>query len=341
MTEPREGPGDWAPPTILQEGQRELERYVREGYAPYLVAGVAGVGKTEMLVSYERQLALRRDGTYLGAREGRSGSVESTTPGTLNCFPVAAGGRKVVLIDASGEHFKGLYPYLRQAGRVNPDEVDFLRLLARHLRGLALLIDLKKLWQRDSTQSDAAQQVEIAVWILMLLRWLRYDGRYDETSPIAFQDDVSRKLKLMRRRLKVPVLVLFSLADQLVNLTIPARPDVLQRENSPARLLVPAWEDPLLFAYHCVPTLFGGLMTHCDQFRFDFAHSLVLSVTGAIGPRIPCGIRESLGWLVDADWRWPALPTRFWVGVEKRLDAMRGRAIRWERLPEPRQSTGR
>jgi hypothetical protein len=333
-------------PDVLQEGQRELEQYIREGYAVYLAAGVMKVGKTEMLLAYERQQALLRGGTYLAPPEGRTGAATPTAPGSLRCYPASAKRRKVVFVDASGEHFRNLYPYRGDKPLVSAAELEFLRLLTSNLRGVTLLIDLRRLWQTDSEKSDGARQVEIANWIVMLLRWLRYDGRYDPDSPIAFQDDVNRKLKVERRRLKIPVQVLFSQADQLVSLEIPAAPEGSFRPAGAAalrsRLLVPAMEDPLLLAYHSLPVLFGSLLTHCSNFRFDFIHSMWLDpASGAVAQRSPCGVRDSLGWLVDPDWSWPAVPTRFWIGVERRLDGLRGQGARWVRLAPPRSLASR
>jgi hypothetical protein len=331
-------------PEALEEGQLQLERYVKDGYAVYLVAGVSGVGKTEMLLSLQRQQAVLREGTFLAPREGRTGGAMPTAPRSLRCFPMYVRGRKVVLVDASGVHFQRLYPYLRDTA-VSAVELGFLQLMTDNLRGVALLIDLRALWQAGSENWAGLLQVEVATWILMLLRWLRYhNGPHDDGLP--FELLVDRKLRVMRQRLKVPVLVLFSRADELVGLEVPPIPEgafrPMQVPKGAPRLLIPALEDPLLLAYHCLPMLFGSLLTHCDHFRFDFIHSLFLDpVTKLVAQRSPCGVRMSLGWLVDADWSWPAVPSRTWIGLQQWLDALSGRGSRWERLPPPRHLADR
>lgn len=340
-------PTDWRPPgtapvsvppaehaAILQAGQRQLEAYVRQGYAVYLVAGVAGVGKTQLLASYQRQRALEDDTVFLPQRSGRDGAVESTAPGSLVCYPVAAGGRKVVLVDASGESFRSLYPHQRQT-TVTAADVEFLKLMAKSLHGLALLVDLTRLWQ--PLQDGDKEQVEIANWILILLRWLLYAGTHDAKSPLSFHEEVNRTAMLLKRRLPQPVLVLFSRADQLKGLPLPAEPPATSAPSGTPRKLFPPGEQALLFAYHAVPLLYRSVRTHCDHFHFDFAHSLLSDSTGKmIAERKPCGVATSLNWLLDPSWRWPgAIPSRRWIWLQQRLDRLRGRAGLWQRLPPP------
>jgi hypothetical protein len=340
-------PGGWQPPgspppatgpahaTILQAGQSQLAAYVRDGYAVYLVAGIAGVGKTELLVSYQRQRSLVHDTVYLPPRAGRSAGGGPTPVGSVMCYPIAAGGRKVLLVDASGEHFRSLYPHLRPAGALQAAEVDFLKLVGKNLHGLALLIDLEKLWQ---PQRDAdGEQLEIANWILILLRWLRYAGAYDAASSISFQDEVNRTAMILKRRLELPVLVLFSRADQLNGLKLPAEPVLGVQSTAMARGLFPVGEQPLLLAYHALPLLYRSLRTHCTHFHVDFAHSLQLDPTGKmIAERSPVGVTTALDWLLDRSWRWPGtIPTRHWIWMHRQLDRFRGPSAVWRRLPPP------
>jgi hypothetical protein len=43
----------------------------------------------------------------------------------------------------------------------------------------------------------------------------------------------------------------------------------------------------------------------------------------------------SLSWLLDGSWRWPALPTRWWIAWQRLVDAKLRRDDRWQRLPPP------
>jgi len=174
--------------------------------------------------------------------------------------------------------------------------------------------------------ADLEAQVEILAWMLVLLRWLQQGGRRAPGSRISFQEDVNREVMRHRRRLKVPVLVLFSRADELNDLPLPGS----------SRSLYPVGESPLLLAYHRLPRLLEVLATHVDHFRLDFVHSLVTDHdTGEIVDPEACGVSLSLAWLLDGSWRWPTLPTRHWIAWQRFVDAKIRGDDRWERLPPP------
>ncbi len=319
---------------IPQAGQQQLAQYVEDGYEIFLIAGIAGTGKTQMLDAY------RRD-PYLSTFVKKKGLVMPTAKDILDCHPVKVGRRKVVFVDTSGEHFKDLYPFSRD-DEISESSVDFLRLVSGRLGGLVLLVDLARLWQpavRTNPEDEA--QVRILTWILVLLRWLQEGGEHEGGS-IRFQDDVNRRVMRLNRRLKVPVLALFSKADELASLPVPERRDrAWLGRKSVSRTLLPVGEDPLLVAHHCVPELLEALVAHADHFRVDFAHSLVTDPdAGDVVDPEPCGVALSLQWLLDWSWqrrwRWlPAIPARSWIAVQRVLDTALQRGGRWRRLPNP------
>ncbi|HEX9732467.1 MAG TPA: hypothetical protein VGG06_10835, partial [Thermoanaerobaculia bacterium] len=285
---------------LPQAGQQQLAQYVDDGYEVYLIAGIAAAGKTQLLDAY------RKD-AFLSSFVKRDGLALPTSPDRLDCHPVSLGRRKAVFVDTSGEVFRNLYPNL--AGEISEGEIDFLRLVGRRLAGVVYLLDLQRLWNpahRANPEHEA--QVEILAWMLVLLRWLQRplggrggDSKRAPGSRIPFQEDVNRDVMRHRRRLKVPVLVLFSRADELNDLALPGS----------SRTLYPVGESPLLLAYHLLPRLLEVLATHVDHFRLDFVHSLVTDHdTGEIVDPEACGVSLSLSWLLDGSWRWPALPTR-------------------------------
>ncbi len=317
-----------------QAGQQQLEEYLQEGYEVFLIAGIAAAGKTQLLDAY------RQDAYLAGQIKKRRGHALPTSPGTLDCHPVSVGRRKVVFVDTSGEHFKHLYPYLSPTGEISGREIDFLRLLGRNLAGLVLLVDLARLWNPAATHPEEEEQVHILSWILVLLRWLRYRGEYDEGSRIRFQDHVNRQAMRLEKRLKIPVLALFSRADELTGLAVPRRPGPswLRQDEEPKRALFPAGERPHLVAYHCLPELYRALLTHADHFRFDFVHSLVTDRrTGEVIDTAACGVSDSLAWLLEPSWRWPAIPTRVWLRLERLVDDRIRRNGRWRQLPDPEE----
>lgn len=328
---------------IVEAALGDLKHYVEEGYEIYLVAGIYQVGKSQLLDAF-------RQGGYLSALENkkREGRVLRTAPGTLQCFTFSVDGRRVAFVDAAGESFTQLYPYALEGGdeaqEIGPEDISFLRLLSDNLRGVALLLDLQTLWHPDlqKRRVDYSKQQEILAWILLLLRWLRLDGFY-EPGALTFRQHVDSRAKTLRERLDVPVLVLFTKADELFGLSIGGRAStewMSKGRGRDGRKLSPLGETPLLLARHRLTELYGAVRAHARNFRFDFVHSVVSDRDAGviIEDDPPCGVDYSLGWLLDPAWsrRYSRpLPSRFWIDFQERLDKLTGRGERWRRLPEP------
>ena len=316
----------------IDSATAQLEEFIRRGYEVYLVAGIPGAGKTQFLASYSQ-------GGFLldrWAREGRR--VLPTSVESLNSysFVFESGRRKIIFLDAAGERFTLLYPRLH--GReITESHIKFLRLISRRLKGFVFLLDLESLWGAAGTGSHTdAAQINILSWLLELLRWLLYDGKH-EPGPISLETRIDASVRRMRKRLRFPVLVLFSKADLLPGLPVPNR--VFQGDPEIHRTLYPPGENPLLLAYHLLPELFESLRTHANYFHFDFSHSLVTHRdTSEVIDAQPCGVDSSLRWLLDSSWRWPRIPTRYFVAI-RRLIAMIARNNRWRRLPAPDELT--
>lgn len=320
------------------DGEAELETFLAQGYEIFLIAGIEGVGKTELLSSFQQ------DG-FLNLFTKQDGRALPTAPRTLNCHNIDFGYRKILFVDASGEHFRLLYSDV-QTGVDIQDHISFLKLIARGLRGLVLLVELERLWdKRVQKRPEDAKQVEVLAWTLSLLRWLTSGGQYNrEKNPIKFAKQVNADLMTMRRRLRVPVQVLYSKADQLADFLIP--PELqgasrLQQRSAPPRRLLPVGEEPLFFTRHCLRELYNAIDRHADYYRFDFAHSLVTSQgLGTVSDSDPCGVALSIQWLLDPCWSsrfTPVISTRRWVALQRSLDKVVGRGRRWARLPDPKE----
>lgn len=330
------------PPVEAFEGARQLAEYVEEGYEIVLVVGIGGVGKTELLHSSRQRAFL----SSFSAATRRAGRALPTAPGRLDTHPFAVGRRKVVFVDASGEHFASLYPELQRTGQIRPEQIGFLELVSKRLAGVVLLVDLRRLWGGAADDQQGARQEEVLAWVLQLLRWLEHGGRHDAESAIGFQEQVNRELRTMRRRLRVPVQLLLSKADELRGLAVPAPPGerwLAGAAGRGERRLFPLGERPLLLAYHHLPVLWPALATHVKHFRVDFAHSLITDPdSGAVTEDTANGLVYSLGWLLQPSWRWLRHPrlaplflgTREQVAVERTVDRVRGRGGRWRRLPD-------
>lgn len=335
-----EGAGKAAPPLASQPvstpstgrskmtGEDALEEDVAAGAEVFLIAGIEGVGKTELLGSF-RQSAFRD----LFKRTS-DGMAMVTSPREINLYSVSYGRRKIRFADASGEHFRLLDPQFRPTRDITEADLTFLRTIAQRLRGLILMLDLERLWSAQQGAGADAKQVEVLAWILSLLRWLTRDGHYVAKN-IRFSDHIDQTVRRMRKRLRVPVQVVFSRADQLGGFPLPSQqPAWLKQQGDAAvRKLSPIGENPLLFAYHCLPELFEAVQTHADYFRFDFAHALATDKgSGAIIDREPCGVHLALQWLFDPAWRLLPRPitSRRWIALDRVFHSQR-----WERLPDP------
>jgi hypothetical protein len=328
-----------APSRVLMKGERELQEHIADGYRFHLVAGVPSAGKTQLLASYEAHRAKQREGTFLNRFRPHDGKVLATAPGSLNCYPIP--NRKAMFVDASGEHFKELYPHLRQSGRVSEADVGFLRTLVGHLDGLVLLLDLRLLWEpqgeNEQQRKEQAQQVEILTWVLMLLRWLEHDGAFPQNTSQDFSDYVNRQVQALKgKRLSAPVTLLFSRADEAMRLQVPTEDHSWMTGAGTERRLFPPGEQPFFFAYHCLGEMYGALLAHVRHFRIDFAHSLRVSPTGGVIDSHPMGLFPAVEWmLVPRRQRRLTLPTRHLIALQRRLDAWTGRGGRWRRLPDP------
>lgn len=322
-------------------GERILDEYKRQGYELYLMAGISGVGKTQLLDAYQKSSPylplIERNAT-------RPASVMPTAQRSFACYPVKAGTRKAVFVDASGEDFRLLYPLQRAARTLPEADARLLKVAADALKGLVLVIDLERLWgkPREGGTEDPADrhQERILAWVLELLRWFYFGGQYDAENAAPFQEQVTARVQRMsqRQRLPFPVQVVFSKADRLTAVSLPARsPSIWARDTSKTRTIFPPGDHPLLLAYHYLPLLYEALRENVRVFRFDFAHSIATSLdSGAAVDETPCGVEYTLSWLMERRWG-PELGTGTWVRLQRRLDILTFRGRRWRRLPEPRE----
>lgn len=322
-------------PSVGFAGERILDDYKKQGYALYLAAGIGGVGKTQLLDAFQKTQPFLRP-SVRGGRDTET-RVVSTAQGSFSCYPVKVGTRRAVFVDAAGEDFRTMYPSQRPSGVLSEAEARFLRLVATSLSGLILMVDLNRLWGEipgGIADPGDRHQERILAWILEMLRWFRFDGRYDAKSAIPFQDQVDAGVKRLSQwqRLRFPVQVIFSKADELLEVPLPARAAPWIGKSTAARTLYPVGEQPLLLAYHHLPLLYSALQEHVRHFRFDFAHSLVFDPED----HTPCGVIPSLAWVLQRGWGL-APGTDTWVRLQRGIDAVTFRGARWKRLPEPQE----
>ncbi len=305
----------------FRASRQEIAEYLEEGFEIFLIAGIAGSGKTELLESFKQ-------GRTLGQVVRKDGLAMPTSPGDFFCHPLPLGKRKILFVDASGEHFEKLYADPSTGARIGSGEAQFLRLITDRLKGLVLLINLQQHWSGDERQATVLRN------ILILLRFLKGGGIY-QAGARSFQEQVDAQIGKLPR-LRIPVQFLMSRADQLTGTQLPTRADdSWLQTGSESRRLYPTGEEPLLVAHHYLPTLLDMLQEHARLFRADFVHSLVTDQdTEVVMNHEGCGVHLIRQWLVETSARpwWTMLPTRYSLGGQRRLDRILRRS-RWLRLP--------
>ncbi len=310
------------------DGRDLVEQDLADGFELFLIAGVGGSGKTELLAALSKLDA----GFLQDFDRDELGRVTRTTVRSIHSRHVRAPGRKLSFIDAPGELFVDLYP-LRDADGYGDSygggQIELWpQLIAQRFRGMILVIDLEKLWSLDGP-AEWRQQIEIAAWVLEVMRWLQHDGHYPSGSSHQLHQYIDRQVRGMKKKLSVPVQVVFTKADVVKGTPIP----------NYQRRLYPVGEDPVLFAFHCLPKLHDALVEHVAHFRYDFTHAIVTDgTTGAATQRPPCGVRLSMDWLLDAAWarqHWWQVTTGGWLRWQRLVDLLTGKRERWKRLPDP------
>jgi hypothetical protein len=303
------------------------------------MAGIAGAGKTQLLDAYHRSSPFL---PLVRRKEDIPSSVLPTAPRSFACYPVKAGTRKTVFVDASGEDFRLLYPLEREARTLPEADAQLLKVVAKSLRGLVLVVDLERLWGPPKEKEGSGNRIQerILAWVLELLRWFRFGGTYNSASATPFHEQVTARVQRMSRwqRLPFPVQVVFSKADRLPSVRLPVRPHGIWAGTvSDSRPIYPPGEHPLLLAYHYLPLLYEALRENVRIFRFDFAHALVTDpATGAVTNETPCGVEYTLSWLLERRWGLEPSTARL-VRWQRRLDALTFRRGRWRWLPEPEE----
>jgi GTP-binding protein EngB required for normal cell division len=267
-----------------------------EKFESIVICGLGNSGKSEIASGFTRaNMAFRQKATIstMRASSGVAYSLGGTAPGEV-WFEILNTRRKLVFLDPSGEFFQKISPSERQRLRlpdITPEYFQFVRVAVKRLAGIVLVVDLTRTLDDMAESPWQNQELDLA-YTLGALRWLRHDKaaaveQLGVTSLIA-----SRLLNLPR--LDVPVLVLFSKADKLGELTNKL---------------------PSSFARNRLTTLYGAVHSHARRYRFDFVSTMhVVNGVDRQAPR-PCGVLLPMEWLVSNPFRWmPSLPTRFLQG---------------------------
>ncbi len=279
----------------LYQGEVEIQELIKKGNDLFLVVGVAGVGKTQLLDAFDEH----QNGTLSVFKKSGNGRVKATAFNTLSYLSIKSShlrGNNAIFIDAAGENFSGLYP--GDGKSLTQKDLKLPELVLPRLRGLILVIELEAYWTDD--QYSKKNQIRIVTWILMLFRWLLNDGFYDPKSELSLEEYINHfvnNMKGLKTRLNIPVQVLFSKADKLYDLTIPG-------SQHP---LFPREDSPFFLAYHYLPGLHQALLEHTHYFRYDFVHSIVtdtdtqeVEAAAKKGEEDkPCGVELSFQWLLN------------------------------------------
>jgi len=304
----------------------DLNQFLKHNYELIFVGGLAKSGKSQMM---KAAVEIFDPGAPNQIRvKGKAPSQAEFTPaGALSCYPLRWKGRDVAFVDISGEDFKNLSPSL-SGKRVKREDIEFLSSLSRNLTGVVLMVHVQRLLG-ESTPYEAENEMKSLIWSCQLLRWIRFCDPNKLSEVDNFEKQVVGAVAGIRRRLDVPVLVVLSQADIANGVWVPG----LERE------MFPLAEQPVLFAKHCLKPLFDGVMTHCDHFHFDFAHSLVMEpATESVIDKRPLGLEMALDWTLSRQWkrRWynfPSVPARYWLALAEFFDNKFNDGGRWSAPP--------
>jgi len=274
----------------LFDGQVQVEELMKNGNDLFLVVGVEGTGKTQLLDAFDGHIQKGALSFFEKYDDGIR--VDPTSPNTIKYLSIKSillRGNNAIFIDAAGENFSGLYPRLGKS--ITQKDLKLPKLVAPRLRGLILVIDIEALWTDE--QYSKKKQIKIVTWIMMVFRWLLNDGFYDPDSPFSLEEYINHSVNQMegpKTRLNIPVQVLFSKADQLREFSVPGYEDKLHPRSK---------DSPFFIAYHYLPGLHHALLEHTNYFRYDFVHSIATDPNTDTQQVDPCGVELSFQWLFN------------------------------------------
>jgi GTP-binding protein EngB required for normal cell division len=276
---------------------QDFENLLKKRMRAVVICGASHAGKSEIARGFTRAAEVYRGQNTAVTLGGTAGvtyniALGGTSPGTV--WYQLIDGRRVFL-DPSGEFFQRFSTRYRTAqglGDITEAQFDFVRSAVRKLAGVVLAFDLSN--REPNAGSPWAEQQAIAATTLSVIRWLRYDRR-TRYKDLNLMDRMTLYLKKHPKRLDVPVLVLFSKADRLAELTN---------------------EHPLALLRRELTTLHAALLTNARKFRVDYAHTMVKGSDGIDRPaKYPCGVLLPIEWLLGGPLRrLRPLPTSFLGG---------------------------
>jgi hypothetical protein len=278
-------------------GLDEFHALLDRGLRAIIVCGEGKTGKSELAAGF-----IRANNVYRGRAQNLTLRATLRTEyvlGATNADEVwyQIINDKLAFLDPSGEFFKLLSPDYRQRFQlpdITENDFRFVQRAVAGLGGIVLVVDLTR--TIDQRQAAAWRQQENDLkFVLSALRWMRFD-KEARPEAIGLSTNIAQRVNALPR-LDVPVLVLFTKADRLKQLTI---------------------QSPLKFAKQRLPMLHGALMTHAKRYRYDFCHTMEQTAAGDHAVDHPCGVLLPMEWVMHDRFRWLPLqlPTR-WLGGGK------------------------
>jgi GTP-binding protein EngB required for normal cell division len=290
--------------TSISVNLAEFEKLLAKGMRTVIICGKSQAGKSEIAAGFTRARRIYRGHSrlmQLGGRDaGRRYDVALGGTPQFDIWYQLIDGRRV-FFDPSGEFFDRFsYRRSNEVGGISENYFDFVRKASMTLTGVILVFDLTSMPDRNA-DSLWREQEEVSEFTLAALRWMRmkWVPRYED---LELRSRIGLHVERLPK-LDVPVLVLFSKADQL------------SEESDYSR------DHPLDFAREHLPDLHAALLTHTRRFRFDFAYTMVRKDGSDIPAKYPCGVLLPIEWVLHDPFRFrwlrlPSLPTR-WLGGGK------------------------
>lgn len=326
----------------IDAGPGPLIELVKDGYQLYVLGGLSGHGKTDMMVQLIavacRRYGMNSDQIEKVTSEVNRNEVMRTDRGSYNGFTIELGRERLAVWDLAGENFQ-------QVARTT-ELWELMAGVIPQCSGIMLNISLCTLWHawnehitlprsktsaadvepsretsaiaRTDAQGVLSQSIDTYLWFLryafaahsLSRRWRTPP---DITARLNSEEGINSVLA-RRRRCPLPVFVNLSMADLYAELKTP---ETLGPDGStllPETVVDPVRHDPNAIGYLYLGGIYEMLRMRARSFRFGFTSA------GAIHSdprrlRVGDRVEEAFQFLSGLNWRTPgySASSMFWV----------------------------
>jgi hypothetical protein len=277
----------------IRDTENKLLSLVDRGYELYAIFGLSQFGKTQFMRAVVGSAARAKGINRPPMPVKTTGAAESTDPGQYNAWSLRIDRRLIAIWDIAGENFKDM---TTANVRHSTQLVDFVCATLPRCRGLLLNLALHKLWAPwnplpnnrgvDAEGLRIARErlqdnIDLYTRMLAFARIALAKGhRRPLLKPEVFGNQAAlEQLVAKTPRLKIPVIINFSMADlyrplMTPRMGIPEGFDAsLSMSSLPSIAVDPARHNPLVLLALYLPELYHSLVRDARYFKADFSHA--------------------------------------------------------------------